>query len=216
MKVSRKIYFFLKRKFKRRMGVTTPHDILEIMGESPINYENLINTVPYSPTNQCLIYQVHFSHNLLEKCKDTHMAVAVQPQSIIQIHNEIGDKIFAKDQVDSWYVSEMFAKKHARLSWYLVPKEPILDDVKSIKNEVIPSARAMVHIIISHHQDTGNHLYEGIYLRSGCLDSNNRRIYVGNFGEDGIRIVPEGDSRLVAGRVGLILAKQPDLKLDSH
>jgi len=143
------------------------------------------------------LLKIPFSVTTLEKCKETHILVAVFQLSI----NEIRDKAPLKLFYDRlWSNDELFINDRSNVSWELVRKTPVdnstnktWEDQRMIvpDNEDIPTARVMVYSIISHYLATGERLFRSTHIRCSDADPHEprSRVYVGGFDKAGLDIL---------------------------
>ncbi len=141
---------------------------------------------------------VPFSKEALEACKDTHVLVAGYPMTLLQVRGKANKakkgKLFYTT-TGGWYESEAFAKKtKVEVRWYLIRKKPVdnstnkswVDQQALLKDETTPTACVMVYTIIGHFLNTGERLFENIYVRCSNIDSDGIRVLVGRFGASGL------------------------------
>lgn len=170
----------------------------EIMGYNMFGVEEAIQYLGVKPSGQQLaaLAEVPLTEANLREAKDTHICVAVFPMSILDIRDTMERRLFYSHK-DAWYNKQAFAKDRGRAGWQLVRKTPIenstnkgWDDQQTLLSdkEETPTARIMVYTIIGHFLATGERLFEHIYVRCSDLDSDGRRVCVGNFGETGLDI----------------------------
>jgi hypothetical protein len=169
----------------------------EIMGRNFFGIEEAIRHFGVNPTKQqtAALAEVPFTEGVLESVKDTHILVAVFPLSILDVRKT--DNSLFYSSTGGWYKSEKFAKNKGKVSWQLVRKTPVEDSTSKNweeqqallgKDEETPSAQVMVYTIIGHYKATGERLFENIYVRCSCVDSNGNRVNVGCFGSDGLLV----------------------------
>lgn len=143
---------------------------------------------------------VPFSDEVLEACKDTHILVAGYPMSLIQLQSKANKakkgKLFYTPS-GGWYEDQAFATKtKVEVRWYLIRKKPVDGSTgKSwgkqqglLKDESTPTACVMVYTIMGHFLNTGERLFENIYVRCSDIDSSGELVYVGYFDADGLRV----------------------------
>ena len=176
----------------------------EIMGKNMFGVEEAIKYFGVNPSKQQLAFlaDIPFTEETLLACKDTHILVAVFPMSILDIRGKVADiklsagqKKFFYEQ--DWYNKEVFAKDKGELGWKLVRKTPVenstnknWDEQQGLlgKEEETPKTQVIVYTIIGHFLNTGEHLFEGVYVRCSDLDSDGNHVYVGFFGADGLYV----------------------------
>lgn len=170
----------------------------EIMGRNMFGIEEAIKHFGVNPSRQQLavLADVPFTEAVLEACKDTHVLVAVFPMSILDIRGKAERKLFYSHE-DAWYNKQAFAKDRGETQWTLVRKTPVdnstsktWDEQQALlgKDDETPTARVMVYAIIGHYLNTGERLFENVYVRCSDVDSDGRRVLVGSFGSDGLGV----------------------------
>ena len=169
----------------------------EIMGKDFFGIEEAIQHFGVNPTRQqtLALSKIPFSEAVLQEVKGTYVLVAVFPLSILEIRGKVDSELFY-DQ--SWYNSkELFAKERGETSWQLIRKTPM--DNSTLNNweeylaligeeEEVPTAQVMVYTIIGHYLETGERLFEHVYVRTSSMDSDGRRVLVGYFDSGGLYV----------------------------
>ena len=177
-------------------ATTSQKHAREIMGQNFFGVEEAIRHFGVTPSRQQLVVlsKILFAEATLEACCDTHALVAVFPLSILKVRGKMTSKLFY-DQ--SWYNKESFAKDKGDVSWQLVRKTPVANSMSSTwseqqallqDNEETPTARVMVYTTIGHFLSTTERLFEKIHVRCSSVVSGGNRVYVGDFGSDGLGI----------------------------
>lgn len=181
----------------------------EIMGKNFFGVEDAIKHFGVNPSKQqtAALAEVPFTEGVLESLKDTHILVAVFPISVLDVR-KVDNGLFYTSS-GGWYESEKFAKNKGTVSWQLVRKTPVPDSTSKNwdeqqallgKNDETPTSQMMVYTIIGHYKATGERLFENVYVRTSCVGSDGRRVYVGFFDSDGLLVnrwwVDGRDSRL--------------------
>ncbi len=178
----------------------------EIMGKNFFAVEEAIRHFGVKPSKQQLdtLAEIRtpkgrlISEGEMYECKDTHVLVAVFPLSILEIRG------IAKKQSDrtlfysqDWYDKQAFAKDKGEVGWVLVRKEPIVNSTSKTwneqqalldTNEETPKAQVVVYTMVGHFLNTGERLFEKIYVRCVDLDSDCRRVCVGDFDAMGLYV----------------------------
>jgi len=172
-------------------SMTSQRCAREIMGQNMFGVEEAAKYFGINCTRRQAIAlsRIPFSKTKLEKCKETHILVAVLPLSIMEIIDKKTELFYCQ----SWYNEETFANDPGKAGWQLILKTPV-DDSESkawkeqqsllSSDEEVPSTRVMVYSIIGHFLSTGERLFENIYVR--CLDKVSDgccSVEVGDFGE---------------------------------
>jgi hypothetical protein len=102
----------------------------------------------------------------------------------------------------AWYAEEDFAHHPLRTRWRLIRKEPVADSTSKPwatqqallpTNELVPGVCEMALAIVLHYLETGERLLPTAYVRTCDLDTAGRRVGLGRFGRDGLRIRSWGD-----------------------
>jgi len=124
-----------------------------------------------------VFWQIPFSEQTLEECKDTHILVAVFPMSILEVRAKAPKGLFG----NSWWKNQYFAGEAIEAGWYLIRKTPVecsLGEEWSIQlefineNEEVPSAQVMVYSIIGHYLATGEKLFSDVRVRTRNTDND--------------------------------------------
>ena len=102
----------------------------------------------------------------------------------------------------AWYADEDFARKPLKTRWRLIRREPVPDSTSKAwaaqraslpPEELIPGASEVALAVILHFLATGERLLPTVYVRTRELDSAGRRVGLGRFGPDGLRVRSWGD-----------------------
>jgi hypothetical protein len=169
-----------------------------VMGKNFFGVEEAIKHFGVNPSKQQLAYlaEVPFTEEVLKSCKDTHVLVAVFPMSILDIRGKVKHELFYSHD-DAWYAKQAFAKDKGEVGWQLVCKVPIADSTNKTWNEQqallsqdeeTPKAQVVVYTIIGHFLQTGERLFESIYVRCSDLGSDGGRVDVGVFDAKGLYV----------------------------
>lgn len=162
-----------------------------IMGANFFGTDEAVEHFGLNPTKRELasLGRVPFPGTVLQKCRDTHVLVAVFPFSILEIREKIGHKSFYHPPRT---IGSEFAKtRHGKATWHLVCKTPVprstsksWSDQQALvdKKDEVPVARVIVYVIIGYFLATGKRLFNDVYVRTSCVDSGNNRVSVGGFG----------------------------------
>jgi len=176
--------------------ITNQIEARGIMGQNMFGVEEAIMYWGDFTVQQAApLSKIPFSSATLEKCKETHILVAVFPTSINDIRGKIPFKLFY-DKL--WSGDELFVNDRGNVSWELVRKTPVENSTKKTwkdqqmiipNNEKVPTARVMAYVIISHYLATGERLFELSHVRCSDVDQYGSRIYVGGFDKAGLDIL---------------------------
>lgn len=177
----------------------------EIMGKNFLGVEEGTKLFGIQLSRRQLAYmsEIPFSEATLTTCRETHILVAVMPLAIVQIRSYTaamklpkGQKSFFYKQ--DWYDGQAFANEVGQLEWRLVLKTPVEDSTKKTwqqqqglldpKIEETPTAQVMVYTIIGHFLNTGERLFEKVWVRTSSLDSDGARVCVGIMDADGLDV----------------------------
>ena len=180
------------------MQTTSQKCAREIMGKNFFGLEEAIKHFGVSPTSQQLaaLSEIPFSETVLQQSKDTHILMAVLPQSIIEIRDKVERKLFYNHET-AWYNEQLFAKERGEISWQLVRKVPMNDSIPNDyqeqqalfnKDDEVPTAQVMVYAIIGHFLATGEWLIKQKYACTSSADSRGNCVYVTDVGSNGLGI----------------------------
>ena len=168
----------------------------DIMGKNFFGVEEAIKYFGLNPTKQQLtaLSEIPWNKAVLEECKDTHVLIAILPLSILEIRGKVEHKLFYSHE-DAWYNKESFEKSKGELGWQLIRKTPVENSTSKMwqdqqallgKTDETPKAQVMVYTIIGHFLATGVRLFENVYVRCSDVDSDGRRVGVGDFDSKGL------------------------------
>ena len=177
----------------------------EIMGQNFLGVEEGMKLFGIQLTRRQLAYmsEIPFSETTLTACKDTHILVAVMPLSIMQIRSYTAAMKLSKGQKSffykqDWYDAQTFANEVGHLEWHLVRKNLVENstgktwqqqqELIDTKIEETPNAQVMVYTIIGHFLNTGERLFEKVWVRTSSFDSGVDRVCVGWFDADGLGV----------------------------
>lgn len=191
----------------------------EIMGKNYFGIEEAVQHFGVKPTRAQLsaLAEIPLTEAELRECKDTHILVAVFPLSVLDNRGKVERSLFYSHE-DAWYNKQAFAKDKGEAHWQLVRKTPVENSTNKTwqdqqallaKNEETPTAQIMVYAIIGHFLATGERLFENVYVRCSDLDSDGRRVYVGDFGSGGLDVSNYSDDYR-SGNLGLSSARKFD------
>lgn len=104
-----------------------------------------------------------------------------------------------------------FATTKVEAGWYLVRKTPVPDSLyKSWKAQCqlltypdeVPNAGVLAQAVIVHYRETGEYLFDNVYVRVADVDDDGRKIFVGDLNKSGLT-VGSSDGENNGGGVGL-------------
>ena len=184
---------------------TKSHEMArEIMKNNFFGIADVMEQFGIRPTREQLkaLADIPYSKATLEACKDTHVLVAVFPMSILQMaENEFFRPLFNvninKQEKNLWFKKERFSWDEGTVRWYLICKNP--PESSFLKNwaeqlgqfgtESDPAQiRIAVYATLGYFLKTGMRLFKEGMARCAELDMSGRRVTIGPFKDDGIRI----------------------------
>jgi hypothetical protein len=191
----------------------------DIMGKNYLDLNWGIDTYKVSlrPRQMAYMKEVGYSESTLIAYKDTHILAAVMPIAIVGVCAKTavmklpnGQKSFFYKQ--DWYDRQAFANEVGQIEWRLVRKTRVEDstskkwsDQQALldgKVEETPTAQVMVYTIIGHFLNTGERLFEKVYVRTSSLDSGGGRVYVGGMDAYGLVVNNNWDNN-TRGNLGV-------------
>ena len=187
----------------------------EIMGKNFFGTEEAIQHFGINPSQRqlAMLSEVPFSESVLEQCKDTHILVAPFPISILEIRKKVDSKLFYGQ---NWYNNQKFAKEHGELGWQLIRKTPVENSFSKnwkeqlallLKEDEVPTAQQVTYTVIGHYLNTGERLFEQIYVRTSSLDSDGFRVDLGHFDSDGLHVDYDWDDAC-SSHLGLVSSRK--------
>ena len=170
----------------------------EIMGTNMFGVEEAVKHFGVNPSKAQLaaLSEIPFSEAVLAQCKDTHVLVAIFPLSILEIRGKVKRGLFYSYE-DSWYNKQAFAKDRGEVGWQLVRKTPVVNSTSKnwteqqallVKEDETPTAQVLAYTIIGQYLATGERLFEKIYVRTSSVDSDGRRVLLGDFDAAGLKV----------------------------
>lgn len=191
----------------------------EIMGKNFFGPQEALKHFGVKAKKQELaaLAEVPFSEEVLQSSKDTHILVAVFPLSLLDVRGiarKVEDKTLFYSQ--DWYEKQTFAREKGKLGWHLLRKEPVANSLSKnweeqqallSKEEEIPKARIVVYTMVGHFLESGERLFEKVYVRCSDLDSDGDRVRVGDFDSGGLYVGSRWDDRR-SDRLGLAVARK--------
>ncbi len=174
----------------------------EIMGNNFFGIEDAIEHFDLRPDKDQIaeLDDVPFSEVTLQMCKNTHILVAVFPMSILQMfENKKLRHLLCLDNPgkDPWFKRERFAWNEGGVGWYLISKQSLenslnkewVEQLHMFGRENEPaSVRVVTYAALGHFLKTGETMFAENMDRCAELDGSGRRITVGPFKEDGLRV----------------------------
>jgi hypothetical protein len=199
--VARRLQLILEGRTAVPAGSTTPREAASIMGSSFHGVEALERHfgVRLLASEAAQLSAVPFSSDILLRSRDTHVLVACAHFSILELRAKVPDAFYFKR---AWYLHQDFARRSARPRWRLIRRDPVPGSTsKSWRmqegliraGELIPGVCETTLAVIIHYLQTGERLFPAVYVRTGDVDAASRRVGLGRFGPDGLRIRSWGD-----------------------
>ncbi len=174
----------------------------EIMGNNYFGIEDAAEHFKIRPsrTQLAMLSEVPFSEATLRTCKNTHVLVARFPMSILEMFgNKLVCHLFGLDnpKKEPWFKKHGFSWTEGRVGWYLISKNPEANSFNyewvyqlaqfGNKNDPAPVGVA-VYAALGHFLKTGERMFKEGMARCAELDLSGRRVTIGPFKEDGLRI----------------------------
>jgi hypothetical protein len=199
--VARRLQLIIEGPTAAPTGSTTLDDAATIMGQARYGIGQLERhlAVRLSASEVAQLATVPFSQETLLDSRQTHVLVACAPVSLMGLRAKAPDAFYFKK---AWYAQEDFARHPLRTRWRLLRKEPVAESTSKPwatqqallpANELVPGVCEMALAIVLHYLETGERLLPTAYVRTRDLDSAGRRVGLGRFGADGLRIRSWGD-----------------------
>jgi len=171
----------------------TSHDgAREIMGKNFFSIPEAMKHFGVNPTRRqlAMLSEIPFTPEELMMCKDTHLLIAVFPLSICDLRSKVVNNNQTLFYKQDWYDNQTFANEKGETSWQLILRTSVANSTNKNWNEQqplitsdeeVPTAQMMVYTIIGHYLNTGERLFENLYVRTSSLDSDGARVDVGYF-----------------------------------
>ncbi|MHB9019452.1 MAG: hypothetical protein ACYC3G_01050 [Minisyncoccota bacterium] len=174
----------------------------EIMGNNYFGIEDATEYFKIRPsrTQLAMLSEVPFSEETLRACKNTHVLAARFPRSILEMFaNKLLRCLFGIDnpEKEPWFKKHGFSWNEGRVGWYLICINPTddsfnkewVDQLAQFGDKSDPApASVAVYTAFGYFLKTGKKMFEKGMARCAELDMNGRRITVGPFKNDGLRI----------------------------
>lgn len=165
----------------------------KIMGQNFLGVKDAIRHFNVDPTADQLtaLATIPFSKAVLQRCKNTHVLVAVF-LSIPEILRSVqAKKLFCGE---GWH---FLKQKEDKVCWQLVSKIEILDSTRRNwagqqalldEDETVPTAQAMIHTIIGYCLNTEERLFNRLFVRTSSVLPSGDRICIGRFNSEGLNV----------------------------
>jgi hypothetical protein len=199
--VARRLQLIVEGPTAAPTGSTTLDDAAAIMGQACHGVDQLERhlAVSLSASEAAQLAAVPFSQETLLDSRQTHVLVACARVSLMGLRAKAPEAFYFKK---AWYAEEDFARHPLRTRWRLIRKEPVAESTSKPwatqqallpADELVPGVCEMALAIVLHYLETGERLLPTAYVRTCELDSAGRRVGLGRFGRDGLRIRSWGD-----------------------
>lgn len=191
----------------------------DIMGKNFLGIPESCRYFGVTPTFEDLdaLKEIPYRWQTLRGCRDTHVLVADFGLSILQIRYRVERRLFYSYS-NAWYNIEAFVKENSKPQWRLIRKSEVdgsisknLQEQKELLSdtEEVPTARAMVYVIILIYLAKGERMLENMYVRTRSVDFDNTSVHVGSFYLSGLSI-EHLSGGLGKDGLGVASARKPD------
>lgn len=188
----------------RRFSMKAPNYALaqSILGADLITPEEVTKArqnVVYGDEQIAALAESLPSEDVLKWCKENGYAVIPAPptaMSTLEVRALKPDLFYSKN--GGWYAVQKFAREDkTSLGWLLIKKTLVQNSTSKTWNEQckllsalekVPNTAEMCWFITTYYEVRGVRLFEGIYVRTSSRDSVGDRVYVGDFGSDGLLV----------------------------
>jgi hypothetical protein len=199
--VARKLQLIIEGPTAAPTGSTTPEQAAAIMEPACHGVEALANHlgIQLSPSETAQLATVPFSQEALLDARQTHVLVACTRISLMGLRTKAPQAFYYKR---AWYAEEGFARHPSRTRWRLIRREPVPASTSKTwsrqqallgAHEFIPGVCEMTLAVVLHYLATGERLLPAVYVRTSDVDTTGRRVGLGRFGRDGLRVRSWGD-----------------------
>jgi hypothetical protein len=220
--VARRLQLILDGPSAAPTGSVDPQRAAEIMGGACHGVEALERRlgIKLAANETAQLAAVPFSEQRLLASRDTHLLVACPRASLLALRSKARDAFYYKR---AWYGEEAFARRLPTVRWRLIRKEPVPGSTSKCwaaqqatlaADELVPGVCEMAYAVVLHYLETGERLLSAVYARTADTDSSGRRVGVGRFGPDGLRIRSFGD--YADYYIGLAAARNSSWHRDSY
>jgi hypothetical protein len=199
--VARRLQLIVEGPTAAPTGSTTVEVAAAIMGEAFHGADQLGRHlgITLSASEAAQLATVPFSQEALLDSRRTHVLVACTGLSLMDLRTKAPHAFYYKK---AWYANQDFVRQPLSTRWRLIRNEPLRDSMSKRwsaqqallpASEFVPSACEMALAIVLHYLATGERLLPAAYVRTCDLDSTGRRVGLGRFGPDGLRIRSWGE-----------------------
>jgi hypothetical protein len=199
--VARRLQLIIEGTTAAPTGSTTPEQAAGIMQHAFHGVDALENRlgIRLSSSERARLATVPFTQEALHDSRETHLLVACARVSLMGLRAKAPDAFYYKR---AWYAEEDFARRPMRTRWRLIRRGPVPETTSKAwatqkavlgTDELIPDVSEVALAVLLHFLGTGERLLTTVYVRTPELDSADRRVGLGRFGRDGLRIRSWGD-----------------------
>lgn len=160
--------------------------------------------VQYRDAELGLLAEVPFSAEVLRAGRETRILVAGYPLTILEVRKRMKKNFWDQD----WYHNENFARQtKVQLQWHLLRKDEVPNSRSKTyeeqtallrPEEEAPFACEVVYAMNLHFAETGERLFNNVYVRCQDRSSGGDRVDVGRFNAAGLDVhIDWGGNRLV-------------------
>jgi hypothetical protein len=199
--VARMLQLIIEPPTAAPTGSTTPEQAGAIMGAGGqgVDAPERHLQVRLSASEMAQLAAVPFSRETLLGSRETHILIACARVSLMGLRAKAADALYFKK---AWYAEEDFARQALPTRWRLLRREPVPGTTSMTwakqqavlpADELVPGVSEMALAIVLHFLETGERLFSTTYVRTSNVDSSGRRVGLGRFGPDGLRVRSWGD-----------------------
>lgn len=199
--VARMLQLIIERPSAAPTGSTTPEQAAAVLGAGCHGVDALERHLGVRPSDSevAQLATVPFTQEVLTQARDTHVLVACPRMSLMALRARAPEGFYFKR---AWYAEQDFARQPMRARWRLIRREPVPGSTSKAwvgqrgalaSDELVPGVCEMALAIVLHYLETGERLFPTVYARTRDVDSSGRRVGLGRFGRDGVRVRSWGD-----------------------
>jgi hypothetical protein len=199
--VARRLQLIIDGPTATPAGSTTPEQAAAIMEPAFHGSDALERHLGVRPSasEAAQLAAVPFTQQALLDSRRTHVLVACAQVSLMGLRAKAPQAFYYRR---AWYAQEDFARRPMRTRWRLIRRDPVPDSTSKAwtgqkallrGDELIPDACEVALAVVVHFLATGERLLPAVYVRTPELDSTGRRVGLGRFGPDGLRVRSWGD-----------------------
>jgi hypothetical protein len=199
--VARRLQLIIDGPTAAPAGSTTPEEAISIMGAACHGPDALKRhlDVRLSASEAAQLGSVPFSRETLIESRHTHVLVASARLSLMGLRARVPEALYFKR---AWYAEQDFARVPMRARWRLLRREPVPHSTSKAwsrqqavlgRDELVPGVCELALAIVLHYLATTERLLAAVYVRTEDVDASGRRVGLGRFGRDGLRIRSWGD-----------------------